>query len=141
MLNKTSRTFKGHSNLTVAKANQMLAVAVTGLSSRKGEETVNTTTAENAPLIGAYSANPGHENNEVSVDVIGEFEIAMKAAVVVGDLGKGVVASDTAGLAKPVNLVGTVVDGTPDTVALSYALGRIIGGRSEGTKHFARIIV
>ena len=141
MLNKTSRTFKGHSNLTVAKANQRLAVAVTGLSSKKGEETVNTTTTENAPLIGAYSANPGHENNEVSVDVIGEFEIAMKAAVVVGDLGKGVVASDTAGLAKPVNLVGTVVDGTPDTVALSYALGRIIGGRSEGTKHFARIIV
>ena len=141
MLNKTSRTFKGHSNLTAAKANQRLAVAVTGLSSKKGEETVNTTTTENAPLIGAYSANPGHENNEVSVDVVGEFEIAMKAAVVVGDLGKGVVASDTAGLAKPVNLVGTVVDGTPDTVALSYALGRIIGGRSEGSKHFARIIV
>ena len=141
MLNKTSRTFKGHSNLTVAKANQRLAVAVTGLSSKKGEETVNTTATENAPLIGAYSANPGHENNEVSVDVIGEFEIAMKAAVVVGDLGKGVVASDTAGLAKPVDLTVAVVDGTPDRVTLSYALGRIIGGRTEGTKHFARIIV
>ena len=142
MLNTVSRTFKGHSNLTVENADEKLAVAVTEVSGSKNKEAVNTTNVEDAPLVGAYSANPGHEDNSVSVDVLGEFEIAMKEAVTAADLNKGVVASDTAGLAKVVDLVGIVVDGGAgsDTVALSYALGRIIGYRSEGTKHFARII-
>ena len=126
MINSSSRTFKGHAELTTNNVDRQALVAEPPISSRRGEERVKIGDAENVVPVGAYSANPGHEDNSVSVDVIGEFEIRMKEAVDAADLNKGVALSDTDGLCKSVATGG---------------LGRIIGGRTSGTKHYARIIV
>ena len=125
MINACSRTFKGHSGLNAGNVDRQ-ALVVTGVATAKGEETVALTSTDNAPLVGAYSGNPGHEDNSVSVDVLGEFEIQMKAAVVAADMNKGVVNSDEVGKAKPTNTGG---------------LGRIIRARTVGSKHYATILV
>lgn len=125
MLNATSRTFKGAAALTPNNVDRQ-AVIVSELSPNKGEEevTLTGTTADATTIIGAYSANPGHEDNSVSIDVLGEFEIQMAAAVTKAHLGLGVVSSTTAGLGK----------------ALAGGFGKIIGGRTEGGKFYARVI-
>lgn len=125
MINASSRTFKGAAALTPSNVDRQ-AVIVTAVSDERGEETVglSTDTADTNTVIGAYSGNPGHDDNHVSVDVKGEFEIQMVAAVAAAHLGLGVMSSGTAGLGK----------------AVAAGFGRIIGGRTEGTKFYARII-
>lgn len=131
MINACSRTFKGHSGLTPNNVDRQALTVDPPVASRKGEEIVNlsSATADENKIIGAYSGNPGHEDNSVSVDVLGEFEIRMLEAVDAADIGLGVVSSGTAGLGK----------------ALAGGFGRIIGGRvvdPTGTpKYYARIIV
>ena len=130
MINACSRTFKGNAALTPNNVERQALTAAPPVASLKGEEIVNlsSSTADENNIIGAYSGNPGHEDNSVSVDVLGEFEIRMKEAVTAAHLGLGVVTSDTRGLGK----------------ALAGGFGRIIGGRVEdptGTpKYYARII-
>ena len=138
MLNAVSRTFRGHTDLTQANKNEKLAVKLRAALSDGRTPTVELTTAHNSQttdeIIGVYDSNPGHEVNDVSVLVSGEFEIRVAAAITAADIGRGVVSGAAAGIAKVGPALGT------GGVAKS-GFGRIMGGRSEGSKHFARLLV
>ena len=133
MLNAVSRTFRGHTTLTQANKNEKLAVKLRAATPGDGRTpVVELCTAHGSnhfdEIIGVYDSNPGHEVNDVSILVSGEFEVQVNAAVTSAHLGKGLVSSTATGIPEAAAAVGT-------------GFGVILGGRSEGTKHFARILV
>lgn len=140
MLNKSSLPFKGAIVLTTANANQYLAVRAAvnaGVKSDFRETTVTLSRAHASEnydeIIGVYGSNPGHEDNEVSIDVTGVLIIQVAAAITQTDHGKGVVSGVTAGVAE----VGpALIDG-----AAKVGFGKIIGGYTENDKHYAILLV
>ena len=129
-LNSVSKTFKGSSALTTANAQELYAVAMdvssTLTNGVESQVTLTGTTEDKDEIIGAYHRNPGADGNEVGVNVCGEFEIQVAAAITAANLGFGLVSSTTAGIPKVAGTIGT-------------GFGKILGGRTDGTKHFARI--
>ena len=138
MLNAVSRTFRGHTTLTQANKNEKFAVKLRATLTDGRTPVVDLTTVHATEttdeIIGVYDSNPGHEVNDVSILVSGEFEVQVNEAITAAHLGRGVVSGAAAGIAKVGPALGT------GGVAKS-GFGRIIGGRTEGTKHFARLLV
>ena len=140
MLNPVSRTFKGNTDLTVNNADERFCVMMSGGAGNpggKGEEVVTLCVGHASEhhdvIIGVYSANPGHEDNDVSIELIGEIVARVNEAVTRNHLGRGLITSTTAGIAEfapaPTNAGGPKI-----------GWGRCIGGYSEGTKHYARML-
>ena len=126
-LNAVSKTYQGHSDLLSRTPDGQAVIILPPVASRDRQIVgLGNAAAENTVPAGAYTANPGHEDGSVSVNVKGEFWIRMKELVDADDLNKGVVLSDTPGTCKS---------------AASGGLGRIQGGRAEDGKYWARVLV
>lgn len=138
-INPVSKTFIGHTTLTTANANEFLCVKARTAGSpvsADGTPVVALSTAHGTnnfdEIIGVYIANPGHEGNPVSVNVSGQITAQVAAAITIGDMNKGIVSGVTTGIGE--------VGPAPADGAAKVGFGRIIGGFSEGGKHYAILL-
>ena len=141
MLNNTSLTFKGAAALTVANAGKGLAVQMdrgSGVEVKQDwrEASVALTrvhaTDSFDEIIGVYSSNPGHEDNEVSIEVTGLLVFRVTNTIAKADLGKGLVTSTVAGISEP------GADPAKDIARVGF--GKIVGGFTENGEHFAIVL-